>query len=73
MVVEWQDRADTTKKLHAVINSTYNLMHEAELATIHWRHVAFRTEHNGSMYTQSEKLTVTNAFDFGAAQNMMNK
>jgi len=73
MVVEWQDRDDTAKKLHAVINSTYNLMHQQELATIHWRHVAFQTERNGSVYTQSEKLTVTNAFDFGAAHNMMNK
>jgi len=57
---EWQDGADTTKKLNAVINCTYNLMHQEELSTIHWRHVAFVTEHNGSMYTQSEKLTVTN-------------
>jgi len=72
IVVEWQDRADTTKKLHAVIDSIYHLMHEQELATIHWRHVAFQTERNGSVYTQSEKLTVTNTFDFGAVQNMMN-
>jgi hypothetical protein len=71
IVGEWQDPADTTKKLHAVINSTYNLMHQEELTTIHWRHVAFLTEHNGSVYTQSEKLTVTNAFEFGAAQNML--
>merc|ERR1711920_661790 len=56
----------------AVIDSIYHLMHEQELATIHWRHVAFQTERNGSVYTQSEKLTVTNTFDFGAVQNMMN-
>lgn len=72
MVVEW--KGESGKSLSATIDSQYFFNHNEELPGLHWRHVTFKTEHpTGTVYVQSEKITVVNSLDFGRPQNLLNE
>jgi hypothetical protein len=66
MAAQWHNGAS---HLQAIIESEYYFNHNESLPGLHWRHVKFQTDHKGSEYIQSEKITVVDHFDFGAASN----
>ncbi len=66
MAAEW---TDGERRLQATIDSEYFFNHNEVLPGLHWRHVKFATQHAGSEYIQSEKITVVSRFDFGAPRN----
>lgn len=66
MAAEWHDG---DRRLYSIIESEYYLNHDEILPGLHWRHVKFDTKHKDGEYTQSEKITVVNQFDFGAPIN----